>query len=108
MLKSKLRAQTLVTPDNSHTEQELDRLILFRPDGTVVDPDALSTESRAPTAITGTIYDAAGNLTSITQNGVTTVYTYDSAGNVLTENRAGHTATYTYDAAGNLIGATVV
>lgn len=58
------------------------------------------------TAITAIVYDAAGNVTSITEGGVTTTYTYDADGNVATETRLGVTRTYAY-ADGVLTGASV-
>ena len=48
-------------------------------------------------------YDAAGRLTSVTdQNGHTTTYTYDAVGNRLSQTDAlGNQTTFTYDAQSN-------
>lgn len=65
----------------------------------------------APTAPTGAAglpvkqtitYDTNGNVQSVTEDGVTTLYTYNSDGTVATDTRAGIARRYTYDASGNL------
>lgn len=66
-----------------------------------------SVESRVPTAITVNARDANGNITSITEGGVTTTYTYDIEDRVVTETRFGVTRTFSYDTAGDLLGAVV-
>lgn len=53
---------------------------------------------------TGITYDAAGNVETVTENGITTTYTYNVDGSVATDTRAGVTRTYTYDGSGNLTG----
>ncbi|MEV4179640.1 RHS repeat-associated core domain-containing protein [Nonomuraea sp. NPDC049709] len=59
-------------------------------------------------------YDAVGNLTSVSDNGVTATYTYPAAGasavrpNAITSiSRPGRTDTYGYDNAGQLVARTV-
>lgn len=48
-------------------------------------------------------YDAEGNVTSVTEGGITTTYTYNPDGSVATDTRNSITREYTYDAAGNLV-----
>lgn len=55
-------------------------------------------------ATTGITYDGAGNVQTVTENGITTTYAYNSDGSVHTDTRAGVTRTYTYDGSGNLTG----
>ncbi len=48
-----------------------------------------------------TVYNAVGNVTQVTEGGVTTSYTYDSIDQLLSETRSGYSCAYTYDANGN-------
>lgn len=68
---------------------------------------ALSVVSNSPSAITGVTYDASGNILTITEGGVASVFTYNADSTVHTELRLGVTRTFAYDAGGNLTGATV-
>ncbi|RYG23828.1 hypothetical protein EON82_12800 [bacterium] len=47
------------------------------------------------------VYDAADNLSTKTEGGVTTTYGYDDADQLTSESRTGYSASYTYDANGN-------
>jgi YD repeat-containing protein len=57
---------------------------------------------------TSIVYDGSGQVTSATENGITTVYTYNSDGTVNTETRLGKVRTWAYDANGNPTSSTVV
>ncbi len=48
-----------------------------------------------------TVYNAVGNVTQVTEGGVTTSYTYDNIDQLLSESRTGYSCSYTYDANGN-------
>lgn len=63
-----------------------------------------SSYARSFPAATGITYDGAGNVQTVTENGVTTTYTYNGDGSVHTDTRLGETRTYTYDGSGNLTG----
>jgi YD repeat-containing protein len=63
--------------------------------GTTDDPLVVATESGVPLSVKGvpdtisaTTYDASGNLTAWTQNGVAYEATYDADGNLLTQGPA--------------------
>ncbi|MBN9208128.1 MAG: hypothetical protein J0H96_05620 [Microbacterium ginsengisoli] len=47
-------------------------------------------------------YDGSGNVTAVTEGGITTTYTYNPDGTVATDTRLGVTRAYTYDGSGNL------
>jgi len=57
---------------------------------------------------TSIIYNGAGQVTSSTENGITTTYTYNTDGTVNTETRLGKVRTWAYDANGNPTSSTVV
>lgn len=50
---------------------------------------------------TAVVYDGE-NVSSVTEDGITTTYTYNPDGSVATDTRDGVTRAYTYDTAGNL------
>lgn len=52
-------------------------------------------------------YNAAGEISQHTVDGVTTTYTYNSAGRLQQESAPGYTATYTFDNNGNRLTKTV-
>jgi YD repeat-containing protein len=54
------------------------------------------------------LYDTAGNVTSLTEGGITTTFTYNTDGTVNTETRLGKVRTWSYDANGNPTSSTVV
>ena len=54
------------------------------------------------------VYDGSGNVTSATENGITTTFTYNADGTVNTETRLGKVRTWTYDSNGNPTSSTVV
>jgi len=59
-------------------------------------------------ATSGIVYDAStGNVTSITEGGITTTFTYNADGTVNTESRLGKVRTWAYDASGNPTSSTV-
>lgn len=63
----------------------------------------------AMAATSDIVYDATtGNVTSITEGGITTTFTYNADGTVNTETRQGKVRTWTYDANGNPTSSTVV
>jgi len=54
-------------------------------------------------------YDATtGNVTSVTEGGITTTFTYNADGTVNTETRLGKVRTWAYDTNGNPTSSTVV
>lgn len=53
-------------------------------------------------AMTSVVRDAAGRITSYTDDGVPVTLTYDGAGRVATLTRAAVVTTMTYDASGNV------
>lgn len=53
------------------------------------------------------LYDGSGNISSVTEGGITTTYTYNSDGTVATENRLGLVRTWTYDGNYNPISSVV-
>lgn len=58
---------------------------------------------------TAIVYDGAtGNVTSLTEGGITTTYTYNADGTVNTETRLGKVRTWAYDGSGNPTSSTVV
>lgn len=57
---------------------------------------------------TSIIYDGSGQVTSSTENGITTTYTYNADGTVHTETRLGKVRTWAYDINGNPTSSTVV
>lgn len=58
---------------------------------------------------TSIAYDpVTGNVTSVTEGGVTTTFTYNANGTVNTETRLGKVRTWAYDANGNPTSSTVV
>jgi YD repeat-containing protein len=57
---------------------------------------------------TSIVYNAAGQVTSATENGITTTYAYNADGTVNTEARLGKVRTWTYDSNGNPTSSTVV
>jgi len=60
-------------------------------------------------ATSGIVYDATtGNVTSITEGGITTTFTYNADGTVNTETRLGKVRTWAYDGNGNPTSSTVV
>ena len=68
--------------------------------------DERYTRELAP--ISAISYDpTTGDVTSITEGGITTTYTYNPDGTLNTETRLGKTRTRTYDGNGRLTGATV-
>jgi YD repeat-containing protein len=69
-------------------------------------PKHLTNTLKATSAI---VYDpATGNVTSITEDGVTTTFTYNPDGTVNTETMLGKVRTWAYDANGNPTSSTVV
>lgn len=57
---------------------------------------------------TSIAYNGSGQVTSATENGITTTYTYNADGTVSTETRLGKVRTWAYDASGNPTSSTVV
>lgn len=98
--------------DGSVDEVKLDPAVVTKIDGKLdaVDAADFITETQADASYvpnfptTGISYDGAGNVQTVTENGVTTTYTYNPNGSVATDTRAGVTRTYTYDGSGNLTG----
>lgn len=89
-------------------ETQYDSVVADITDATSPVGQALTTTFVAAFAPTQSIaYDAAGNVSAVTENGIQTTYTYDAAGNVATETRQGKKRTWTYDANGNPTGSTV-
>ncbi len=52
-------------------------------------------------------YNGNGDVTSVTEGGITTTYTYNANGTVSTETRNGKVRTWSYDANGNPTGSVV-
>ncbi len=52
-------------------------------------------------------YDAASNVLTRTDNGVTTTFGYDDLGQLISESRPGYSASYTYDKNGNRLTRTL-
>ena len=63
---------------------------------------SLPVSSSLPTSTTIVTDPETGNVTSVTEDGVTTTYTYNDDGSVDTDTRLGVTRQYSYDADGNL------
>jgi YD repeat-containing protein len=57
---------------------------------------------------TSIVYNGSGQVTSATENGITTTYTYNNDGTVNTETRLGKVRTWAYDSNGNPTSSTVV
>jgi YD repeat-containing protein len=57
---------------------------------------------------TSIVYNGSGQVTSVTENGITTTYTYNADGTVNTETRLGKVRTWVYDGSGNPTSSTVV
>ncbi|TCN51794.1 YD repeat-containing protein [Rhodococcus sp. SMB37] len=70
-------------------------------DGRLSESSLNATYVRAFPDSTAVVYDGE-NVSSVTEDGITTTYTYNPDGSVATDTRAGVTRTYTYDTAGNL------
>jgi RHS repeat-associated protein len=64
--------------------------------------DRITNQAYSSGTATGFVYDADGNLTSMTDTSGTTTYTYDALNRMLTRVNSGRTTTYTYDNASNL------
>lgn len=98
--------------DGSVDEVKLDPAVVTKIDGKLdaVDAADFITETQADASYapvspnTGITYDGAGNVQTVTENGITTTYTYNADSSVHTDSRAGVTRTYTYDGSGNLTG----
>ena len=52
-------------------------------------------------------YDAYGNISSVTENGTTYMYTYDALNQLIAASDGTNTSTYAYDGAGNITSKTV-
>lgn len=64
---------------------------------------------RTMAATSGIVYDSTtGNVTSVTEGGITTTFTYNADGTVNTETRLGKVRTWAYDGSGNPTSSTVV
>lgn len=49
-------------------------------------------------------YNPVGDVTSVTENGITTTYAYNEDGSIQSDTRLGVTRDYVYDGDGNLTG----